>query len=274
MKRSIRFTVLSFVALILSCNLDGWGWLFSSDVDDRYADNQSLTAPTFAGPLSEPFSFVVIADTHVFPGNDTSSYFMDFINQLIPGPNGDRFVLVCGDLVQDGALADFQTYADEAADIESLGVTVYSVPGNHDLYNNGWPNYRAVLGPSMYTLAAGPVRIVAIDSANGTLGGPQRAWLEGVLASRAEPYCVTFTHMEFFSEGITETQQWTDINEAYSLMHLFETSGVNIHLTGHTHSYFVRTINGTTYLTVPSFAHGFVRVTVSGGVSWEVIYFS
>jgi Icc protein len=271
----MRFLVLSLTALIFSCNLDGWGWLISSDVDDRYADNQSLLSP--AGPsLTPSFSFVVIADTHVFSGTNTAARFAALASDI--GLHGDSFVLACGDLVQNGALADYQAYAVQVvgppAPGPGLGVPVYSVPGNHDLYNSGWTNFKSVLGRSMYTFAAGPVRVIAVDSANGTLGGPQRAWLENVLAARTEPLCVTFTHFEFFNDSITETQQWTDINEAYSLQHLFETSGVNIHFSGHTHSYFVRTINGMNYVTAPSLGNGAVRATVSGGtISWQAIDF-
>jgi 3',5'-cyclic AMP phosphodiesterase CpdA len=278
MKKAIRYIALAFIVLVVSCDLDGWGWLFSSDVDDRYADNQGLPAPTYTGPaLTLPFSFVVIADTHIYPGNDTSGRFTSLRNAI--ASNGDSFVLCCGDIVQNGALADFQTYR---ALTLTLGVPVYSVPGNHDLYCGGWSNYKTVLqSPSMYsfstTVGAGSdtLRVIALDSANGTLGGPQRAWLESVLAAKTETYCFTFTHMQFFSDNLNETQQWTDINEAYSLMHLFETRGVNIHFSGHTHRYFTRTINGTNYLTVPGFASGFVRVTVdaAGAVGYAVIYF-
>ncbi len=269
MKKTLRFLAPALLAFILSCNLDGWGWLVSSDVDDRYADDLGLAAPAAPVPAPvEPFTFVVISDTHVFPDNDTSGRFA--ILQADVAAHGDRFVLACGDLAQNGALADFQTFQSLAA---GLGVPVYAVPGNHDLYCGGWPNYRSVLGTGMYTVSAGPVLVVAVDSGNGTLGGPQRARLEGVLAARTETYCVTFTHMEFFSDNLNETQQWTDINEAYSLMHLFETSGVNIHFAGHTHRYFVRTINGTNYVTAPGFGAGYLRVTVNGGVSWEEIAF-
>ncbi len=240
MKRAARFLVPVLLAFVLSCSLDGWGWLVSSDVDDRYADNLGLTVPAAPPAPVEPFSFVVISDTHVFPDNDTAGRFT--ILQADIAAHGDSFVIACGDLAQNGAYADFLEFQSRTA---ALGVSVYCVPGNHDLYCGGWPNYRSVLGASMYTVAAGSVRLIAIDSANGTLGGPQRARLESALASAAEPYRFTFTHMEFFLDNLNETQQWTDINEAYSLMHLFETSGVAVHFAGHTHRYLARTINGT-----------------------------
>jgi 3',5'-cyclic AMP phosphodiesterase CpdA len=261
--------------LVVSCYLDGWGWLFSSDVDDRYADNQGLPLPAGPGTLSSPFSFVMITDTHVL-GNNTAVRFTglrDAINAA-----GDSFVIVCGDLVQNGALADFETYADEVAAIEAMSIPVYSVPGNHDLYHGGWEHYRDLLGRSMYSLSinAGTVSLllVAVDSANGTLGRPQRKWLEDVLDARIETHCVTFTHFQFFSDEITNTQQWTDQTEIYSLMHLLETSGVDIHFSGHSHKYLARTINGTAYVTGDSFMRSYIRVTVTPvSVNWEKIPF-
>jgi 3',5'-cyclic AMP phosphodiesterase CpdA len=266
---ALRLIAPCLIALVLSCDLDGWGWLWSSDVDDRYRDDKTLAAPADLPLVAPPYSFVVIADTHVF-GNDTAARFAALQAQLLPGPNGDRFVLACGDLAQDGARTDFQTFGAEAA---ALGIPVYATPGNHDLFNNGWPHYRDTLGRSLYSFAVGSglgtLRVIAVDSANGTLGGPQRAWLERRLDARTEDFCVTFTHMEFFSESIIETQQWTDINETYSLMHLLETSDVNVHFTGHTHRYLARTINGTSYVTAPALASGAVRVLVTpGGVHW------
>jgi 3',5'-cyclic AMP phosphodiesterase CpdA len=274
-KKAGRFLVIALCVLILSCDLDGWGWLISSDVDDRYADNQALLEPADLA-LAPPYSFVVIADTHILGNNKVARFTAFRTNQLIPT---DRFILACGDLVQNGSYADFVTFADEAAAL--LPIRVYSIPGNHDLYHDGWLNYRDVLGRSMYSFStdvtAGPgsLRVIAIDSANGTLGAPQRAWLEGVLASRTEQLCVTFTHFQFFNDSIIQAQQWTDVTEAYSLMHLFETRGVNIHFAGHTHAYLARTINGTDYVTLPAFSGGAVRVTVdnSGVMSWELFDF-
>ena len=264
--RRARALVLLAACATASCSLDPWGWLRSTDVDRRFTDNQALDAPADITPTL-PFSFVVIADTHVQPASGVEDRFAALAAKLAPG---DRFVLVCGDLVQNGAASDFTTFKSLAG---SLEIPVLTVPGNHDLYNGGWQAYKGVLGTkSMYTFAAGPVRVIALDSANGTLGAPQRKWLEETLAAKTEAYCVTFTHFEFFTDTITETQAWTDYTEAFSLMHLFETSGVTIHFSGHSHRLFERTINGTVYCTVPALANGrFIRVNVaSDGISYTV----
>ncbi len=265
--RPARALVLLAALALASCSLDPWGWLRATDVDTRFTDNQTLAAPGGISP-TVPFSFVVTADTHVQPGSDAGDRFTALASRVAAA--GDQFVLVCGDLVQNGAPSDFADFRTLAA---GLGVPVYKVPGNHDLYNRGWEGYKAELGTrSMYTFAAGPVRVIAIDSANGTLGGPQRKWLEETLASRTETYCVTFTHFQFFTDKLAETQVWTDYTEAYSLMHLFETSGLNIHFSGHSHRLFERAINGTTYLTAPSLGSGqFIRVHVNPtGISYTV----
>lgn len=264
-----RALVLLAALALSSCGLDPWGWLRSTDVDTRSTDNQALTDPGDITPApAVPFSFVVTADTHVQPGSDAEDRFAALASRVAAA--GDRFVLVCGDLVQNGAPSDFASFAGYTA---GLGIPVRVVPGNHDLYNGGWEGYKAVLGTrSMYTFAAGPLRVIALDSANGTLGAPQRRWLEETLASRTETWCITFTHFQFFTDKITETQAWTDYTEAYSLMNLLETSGVNIHFSGHSHRLFERAINGTTYLTAPSLGSGqFVRVNVNPtGISYAV----
>lgn len=268
MNKPARLLALLLASLICSCTLDGWGWFWSSDVDDRFRDNLDLPEPADISPAGD-FSFIVIADTHVLAGKDTASVFLDLQSRLAPGPGGDRFVLVCGDVSQNGARGDLETFASQSS---GLGIPVYSVPGNHDLYRGGWPNYRDVLGRSMYAFSAGPVRVIAMDSANGTLGALQRDWLEEALAGRSETYCVTLTHFEFFCDVITETQAWTDIAEAYSLMNLLETSGVSYHFTGHSHRRLERTINGTAYCTAADFTQSFIRVSVTaGGISHQYI---
>jgi 3',5'-cyclic AMP phosphodiesterase CpdA len=264
MKRLILL-VLGLLTLLISCELDGWGWLWSSDVDDRFRESQNLALLSLP-PQSEPFSFVVIADTHVHSGTDTAAVFARLKTELLPT---DRFVIVCGDLVQHGAREDFDSYVAQTA---TLGIPCFSVPGNHDLYNSGWYSFRDILGRSMYDFSTGTIRVIGLDSASGTLGGLQRAWLEGVLANRTEPYCVVFTHFQLFSDDITETQQWTDIDEAYSLMHLLETSGVNYHFMGHSHKNLERTINGTNYCVVADFHKSFIRVSITaGGISHQYL---
>jgi predicted phosphodiesterase len=128
------------------------------------------------------------------------------------------------------------------------------------------------VGRDCYTLSTGSVRLVALDSASGTLGGLQRAWLEGVLSNATEPVRIVWTHYEFFNPGLTELQQYTDTEEMAYLMRLFETYEVDVVLTGHSHKFDDRTVNGVRYITADDFVDGgrgssktVLRLNVTGG---------
>ena len=150
-----------------------------------------------------------------------------------------------------------------------INLPFYTAIGNHDIYFKNWPNYKQVLGKSCYSLKAGPVRIISMDSANGTIGQKQKNWLEQTLEAKTESLCFVFTHFGFFSPGTGSLQQYTDTREVYYLMHLFETHGVNYVFMGHTHIYDFHQANNVNYLNLADFSDDgtskdFIRVFVNG----------
>lgn len=255
MKRLSKIWLMIIIACYLvSCKADPKGLLSSSDVDKRFADSVSLPEEKndvdIDGGETE-FSFIVIADPHVYHGSDSGLTELK-AKLLQDRDNGinDKFLIACGDISQRGDAEDFQAFRD----ILAPEFPVYTTLGNHDIYYDGWYNYREILGKSCYTFKAGPsVRFVSFDSANGTLGRKQKNWLEGVLKSSGEPLCFVFTHFELFSPNSTTIQQYTDIEEAYYLIHLFKKTGVDYVFMGHSHDYYDKKINGTHYVNISGF---------------------
>lgn len=261
---AMAFAVLA----VAGCSLDPFGFFASSDVDDRFFD--ALTLPAYTNIVAgAPFTFVVIADTHVQDAA-SASRLAALASKLT---NTDKFVLVCGDLVQSGKREDVITFTNAMrAATAALSIPWYAVPGNHDLYFSGYTNYREHIGRSMYTFAAGPLRVIAMDSANGTLGRRQRDWLENTLLARTEQFCIVFTHFQFFSPTMTETQQYTDIEETAYLMHLFKMRSVSYALSGHSHADAHHPINGVSYLTVANHPASFVRMTVTASNITHIVH--
>jgi 3',5'-cyclic AMP phosphodiesterase CpdA len=262
-----REMALGLLLLLASCTLDPWGWLVSSDVDVRFDESRTLGQPAGLSPAL-PYSFVVIADTHI-NGSNYAAQFGDLASHLLAS---DAFVLVCGDLVQNGARADMESFKTVVPGLLG-GLPVYAVPGNHDMYNNGWEPYRELIGPGSYTFPAGTiglhaVRFIALDTASGTLGAKQRAWLEASLAARTEEHCVVFTHMQVFCPDITETQQLTDPEEILWLMNLLEKNNAEYLFMGHAHKDLERLVKGTDFCMVGTYRTSYIRVTVSAtGIS-------
>jgi predicted phosphodiesterase len=197
------------------------------------------------------FSFIVVADTHVYRGDASKpAALKKRLNQDKAQGAKDKFLIACGDISQRGDTEDLIAFR-EAFEPE---FPVYTTLGNHDLYFDGWYNYREIFGKSCYTFKAGSsVRFVSFDSANGTLGRKQKNWLEGVLKNSTEPLCFVYTHFELFSPNSTTIQQYTDIEEAYYLIHLFKKTGVDYVFMGHSHDYYDKKINGTHYVNISDF---------------------
>lgn len=257
----VKKTLVLFSALAVSaCSLDIFGiFATAADVDTRFRESRAAVQPSGLAIGTNYFSFVVIADTHVYSWANGN-----FTRLKTKLDTNDRFVLACGDLTQEGGLEYMTAYRGL---MDSLGLPYYSTPGNHDTYFGGWNNYRDILGPSSYTFTAGNCRVIVFDSASGTLGWDQRKWLEGVLAGNSEPLCVVMTHFQLFSPSLGETQQYTDIEEVHYLIDLFGRYGVDYVFMGHSHKYQDNTVKGVRYIVCEDFKEGadwFVRVTIDG----------
>lgn len=266
MKRIFQLLLIVFAAgYLVSCIADPKGLVSSSDVDKRFEDSISLPGKNNVDITGDEFSFIVIADTHVYHGSDFRlKALKDRLNQDKSNGINDRFLLACGDISQRGDSEDFQAFRTI---LEEPEFPVYTTIGNHDLYFDGWHNYREILGKSCYTFKAGSALFVSFDSANGTLGLKQKNWLEGVLKNKTESLCFVFTHFELFSPNSTTIQQYTDIEEAYYLINLFKKTGVDYVFMGHSHDYYDKEINGTHYVNTPGFVdkETYLRVKVSNG---------
>jgi predicted phosphodiesterase len=247
------FLIITIACYLVSCKADPKGLVSSTDVDKRFEDSASLPEKkdVIIGEEETEFSFIVIADPHVYHGSDSGIKALKtkLIQDRTNGEN-DKFLIACGDISQRGDTEDLLAFRDTL----EPEFPVYTTIGNHDLYFDGWYNYREILGKSCYTFTAGPsVRFVSFDSANGTLGRKQKNWLEGVLKNSTEPFCFVYTHFELFSPNSTTIQQYTDIEEAYFLIHLFKKTGVDYVLMGHSHDYYDKEINGTHYVNISDF---------------------
>jgi 3',5'-cyclic AMP phosphodiesterase CpdA len=258
-----RIVPIAIILFLSSCALDIFGFLATSaDVDTRFSESGELAAIPDLTIATNDYTFIVISDLHVYSWDNGN---FDRLKARLTAD--DQFVLACGDLTQQGELQYMENYRDL---MNGLGLPFYSTPGNHDLYFGGWTNFRDILGPGAYTLKAGNIRLISFDSASGTLGADQRAWLENILRTYTESVCAVFTHFEFFSPSIFETQQYTDIEEVYYLMDLFSRYGVDYVFMGHSHKYDDRTVNGVRYVVCEDFKENggnsmVIRVHVNGG---------
>lgn len=224
------------------------------------------------------FSFVIIADTHVNEGEDTSTspyatnarangrarHALQSIAALKPEP---AFVVHLGDIVHP--VPSLPTYEDAVARYKALAaavrVPVHLVPGNHDIGDKSvdWmpadivcdeyiAKYRAAFGPDWYGFDAGPLRCLVVDALllNSGLAGEaaQREWLEGELgAAAAGRRTFVFIHYPPYVHLPDERSTYDNIDQPGRdwLLGLLRRHGVEALFAGHVHNFWYD-LHGTT----------------------------
>jgi predicted phosphodiesterase len=182
-----------------------------------------LTAPD--GPA--PFRFVVYGDTRSYP--DRHQVVCEAIAKEDPA-----FVVCTGDLVADGQVWDQwkpQFFDPARSYLEKA--TLWPVRGNHDgdgtLYCNLFDLPEAKL---YYSFNFGNAHFVVLDT---ELQGKERAmlrWLKQDLAKNRAEWTFIFYHVPTFNVG-GHTSDWG----RNDYLPIFESSGVDFVVTGHSHLY-------------------------------------
>ena len=108
----------------------------------------ALCAPAAARQIEEgePFTIAVAADLHVNPANRDTG----LINPLVPynleitdallwdaAGSGADVLLLCGDITNQGRLVQHEALTEKLRRAEESGLTVYVLPGNHDIGDTG-----------------------------------------------------------------------------------------------------------------------------------------
>ena len=229
--RRTRAAILLFGVLLgLAACRFGLDELFGRPwpVDERVTDT-SVPAPS-APLVSDPNNYVLVAtaDSHFSASADppAAAGFKALVDATHPG-----FIIIAGDLVDTGLATEYARYAAWTA---SLGVPVYSTPGNHDLYNEGWTNYRGMLGRGSYSFSLGGRTFYFVDSGNGTVGHAQLDMLRNDFAHDANPKVIV-CHYPLYDGSDAEYYRLTDTAERAALIDLYANGGVQLLLEGHNH---------------------------------------
>ncbi len=274
------FPILFLTILLNGCsNVNDFGGFFNSysTPGERFDSKDSLPLHSDVTTLQNispsdgklNYSFTVISDLHV--ENNNPSHLQEFIDYLDPE---DKFILDCGDTTQNGSTEQFTAYKNT---MNGSNIAWFQSIGNHDLYFEGWKNYKSIIGRSIYSFNVGnnsdkgSMFVISIDSANSTLGKKQMNWLENELREQSGlwSHIIVFTHSQFFSTGINTVVQFSDTEEIYKLMYLFKKYDVDFVFMGHNHSWDYRTLNGVQYITLDPLKKkgsddSYVRVIVDG----------
>lgn len=133
----------------------------------------------------------------------------------------------------------------------------YTIVGNHDLFFGNWEDWINYFHTSTYYFLIRTPNYqdlyIMLDSANGTLGEKQTAWLKQTIEdmrSRCR-HCIVCLHTNILK---TDHNQFISGNfpleETYFLLNLFAEKHVEIVLQGHDHHRDEQHFNGVTYITL------------------------
>jgi len=241
--------VLLFAFLLASCKYGFYLGLFDEDdVDERTSSLKKLSDLSFDADV---FSFVIVSDVHFgsSASRDNAAFFEWYKNALESAEieKKPRFLVCLGDSADKGYKSEFEEYNEFLREIESMessywgkSIKSLTILGNHDLYNNGWENWKSQVYPytAYYSLvlngkSGGSVSLFFLDSANGTLGVDQLESLESEISADVNPKIV-FSHYPVYAGGnLLMTLQ--DTTERSLLLTWFSKNNVRYVFAGHAH---------------------------------------
>jgi 3',5'-cyclic AMP phosphodiesterase CpdA len=268
---AFKFVWVFIVVIPLGCayfGLHGPQFRFSENM------NSSLTLPGNIDPPGlNQFSFAILGDTHI--GNPAGGVLKDALSSA--KTQGDAFVLVAGDLTDNGDIGQYRQFQTLFSD---AGLPFRAAMGNHDIFFGGWDQWKAEIGRSIYSFNADNVHVVILDTANGMLGRDQINWLKQDLESATQVHKVVMTHYPVWNGRFASIFRMSSDEETAIVKDLFVRTGVRLVVSGHFHGYDEVTIGGVKYVVTgaannlldPGQRRHFLRVRISdSALTTEII---
>lgn len=204
-----------------------------------------LLATTVLYAGAAPWKFIAVGDTR---GNSStvpinSEILSEIANQIVH--QGAKFVIVPGDLVYEGSLANFQSWKNLMGPVYQAGIGVYPVLGNHD--DNDVSGFKSVFG--VYIPDNGPLdeidRTYAIEYDNVLVlaldtyvkpGYVNQAWVDANLSANTRPHVFAFGHMPAFKATHIDCLD-DHLSERNTFWNSLKNAGAAVYFCGHDHFY-------------------------------------
>lgn len=130
--------------------------------------------------------FAAAGDTHI--GFSNGSYLKWMLDDA--SERGADFVIVNGDLTQEGTREEYDAYLNIIANSD---IPVISTLGNHDLRNEGKTHYTALFGDAYFDFKVGDSNFIFLDTSKKYISSKQYRWLERQLKQGGEN--IIFSHV-------------------------------------------------------------------------------
>jgi hypothetical protein len=185
------------------------------------------------------YCFYVATDPHIYE----TSHNLEIFNDAFRNDPEALFGVVLGDCIDvKDNLPKYLEALSFAPDRHKFDHALFHVLGNHDLYFNGWDDFRELVGPSVYwfevAFLGGKDLYISLDTATGTLGHKQTKWFKSFISKYRKDYrhCVILTHVNLFYTDNSQTSSGNiPIEETFALMDFLGRHDVSLVLQGHDH---------------------------------------
>lgn len=241
------------VASFVSCKYLDYGLTEafgrSDTINDRakYKDITDDAEISSLKTLNGKYKFLLVSDVH-FGGEDLhdngkrrdgdfftsfKAHFDDATSEGVP----IKFCICLGDTAEHGYKKEMVRYnTDFVGKLKSdFAIPTLTVPGNHDLYNSGYDDFRDTTYPhtSFYHFSTTAMSYYFLDSASCMLGAEQLSTLRGYLHTDSKRPLV-FMHIPIFAEGCF-TSAIENTTERNKIISIFNKEHVLAVFSGHTH---------------------------------------
>lgn len=185
-----------------------------------------LTAP--GAEKDGAFTFALMSDVQ-----EAIGAIQDLFRRMNQEPNVE-FLLGCGDLTEDGSVAELERYQRE---LRSLELPYYTTLGNHELGADP-PPYQDYFGRASFHFRHRGVAFTLLDSGSATLDPLVDSWVDGWLADARNDVHVVGMHIPPLDPVGVRNGAFASRSEAAALLARFAESHVDLTLYGHIHSYY------------------------------------
>lgn len=194
---------------------------------------------------------------------DTATHLKRCVAHLVAQRPLPDMVVATGDLADFGRPEEYEHLAELLA---PLPMPLYLIPGNHDrrdALRAAFPKHHYLHGGDefiQYTVPAGPLQIVALDTllpgeGGGLLCQNRLRWLEDQLVDYRQRPVVILMHHPPFVTGIAFMDR-VGLQTAYPLEPIIlRHANIERILCGHLHRTIIASFGGTVAVTCPSPAH-------------------
>ena len=237
------FTMLT-ISVVCSCSHFEIKGLFlptGDDVDSRFEQSAEMNEDLRSAVLEteENYVFYVATDAHVDQTHENLTIF----NDALRNDTDALFGVILGDCIDiSGNLPKYLEALPYDSERHICDPQIFHLLGNHDVFFNGWEDFKEMIGPSVYWFETifpnGKDLYISLDTATGTLGRKQTEWFRAFLEKNRERYrhCVILTHTNFF---YTDNSQISSGNmpmeESFFLIDFLSRQNVSLVLQGHDH---------------------------------------